>query len=341
MTRKVKVLSVLVCILALAAGSAWAQDEKVPGQGFIKARSSVVSAAAKHRGTPGLHPASAPALSSGKPALREPGPATTLGASPITGLLGYHASLQQSGLYYPTGIGVSYKGDRIYFTEYDDCDVLMLYNREYKTYVHVGWYPGPVRNRGNLYSAISNYYSDIYKIGPGGYDQWIGWAGYDCPYDYLSAIDVDMKTGDVYFTMNCSYWDWTGLYVLPAKDFGGEAYLLDSWYYDRCWGLAVKGNKIYTTSYEYGSVYVCDKYGENWDEILNGFSGPTDLGFDKLGNLFVAEWDGGSVARVRAGSTNVARIAVGLHSPYYLELDGLGRVFVSDYYGGGIWMFWK
>lgn len=342
MTRRIKALLVLVCILALTAGSVPAQDERVPGQGFIKAHSSIIPAPGKHRGTPGSHPAYTPALSPGMSPLRQPAPRATVGASPVIGLLGYHASLQQSGLYSPCGIGVSYRGDRIYITQSDDCDVELLYNKEYKTYVHLGWDPGPIRNRGNLYCTVTdNGYSDIYRVGPGGYDEWIGWAYDGCDYDYISAIDVDRATGDVYFMVNCDYWEWTALYVLPAKDFGGEAYIVDSWYDDPCWGLAVKGNKIYSTSYYDGSVWVCDKSGDNWEEIIFGFEGPCDLGFDKLGNLFVAEWDGGSVARVRAGSTNVARLAVGLDSPYYLELDGQGRVFVSDMHAGNIWMFWK
>ncbi len=339
MTRKIGALLVLVCILALAAGSVLAQEEKVPGPGYFKARSAVAPALAKHRGTPGSHPPYSLA-GSGKPALRHPSPRTTATASPTTGLLGYHASLQQSNLYYPMGIGVSYRGDRTYFTEVDDCDVYLLYNRQYKTYLHVDWYAGPIRNRGNLYfTASDNGYGDIYKIGPGANEEWIGWGGYGC--DWISAIDVDMVTGNVYFIMNCDYDYWTMLYVLPAKDFGGEAILLDEWYGEPCWGLAVKGNKIYSTDYYSGSVWVCDKYGDNWEEILYGFNGPTDLGFDKQGNLFVAEWSGGNVARVRAGSTNIGRIAVGLSSPYYLELDGLGQIFLTDYYAGTIWKFWK
>ncbi len=338
MTRKVKVLSVLVCILALAAGSVLAQEEKVPGQGFLKGRSSVAPAPAKHRGTPGSHPPYSLATS-GKPALRHPAASATVTGAPVTGLLGYHPSLQLSSIYGPYGIGVSYKGDRIYFTESNDCDVYYFQDKDYKTYEHIGWYAGPIRNRGNLYSTYSDGYGDIVKTGPGGDTQWIGWQGFGC--DYISAIDVDRLTGDVYFMMNCGQSSWAGIFVLPAKDFGGRAISLDEWYGDQCYGIAVKGNKLYTTSYWYGSVYVCDKFAENWDEILTGFNGPTDLGFDKLGNLFVAEWNSGSVARVRPGSTNVARIAVGLGSPFYLEIDGLNRVFVTDMVAGNIWMFWK
>ena len=340
MTRSVKVLLVLVCILALAAGFALAQDEKIPGpKGSIHAR-SVAPTALKHRGTQGSpHPPYSLA-SSGTPAPKRPAARTTAPTPLVTGLLGYHAGLQYSGLYDPYGIAVSYRGDRIYFTEYDDSDVYLLYNKQYKTYLDIDWYAGPIRNRGNLYFTASDYgYGDIYRIGPEGKVQPLGWAGYGC--DYISAIDVDLATGAVYFTMNCGESDWSGLFVLLPRDFGGEATLLDWWYGDPCYGLAVKGNKIYTTSYWYDTVWVCDKWAEDWDLFLSGFDGPCDLGFDKLGNLFVAEWDGGSVARVRPGSANVARIAVGLYDPYYLEIDGLNRVFVSDTHAGNIWMFWK
>jgi sugar lactone lactonase YvrE len=105
--------------------------------------------------------------------------------------------------------------------------------------------------------------------------------------------------------------------------------------------LAVRGNRILTTDYYDDAVYSCDKEGTDWYPMLYGFYGPMDLCFDKQGNLFVAEWDGGNVARVRAGKASIARIATGMETANCLEVDGRNEIFVTDYTGRTIWKLFK
>jgi hypothetical protein len=335
MTRRIQMVLVIFCVLALTAGSVLAQRSNGPERGF----GSREATASKRVLTPGKAQTQMRPLEDRGSGVAVHPPAGLLtsppaGAPSIDTFLGYQASLQAS-VYYPVGVGVSYKGERIYLTEDYEDYVYYLMNGSLKTYGYVGYELHALRNRGSLYAGTA--YGDLYKISPGGDVQLIGWDHYG---DDVAALDVDAATGAVYFIANFDY-AWTGLYKLPAGASAKEAILLAWWLDYPCWGIAVKGNKIFTTDYYDGSVYTCDKNGDHWEKVLWGFNGPTDLGFDKLGNLFVAEWDGGSIARVRAGSTKVARIAEGLSRPYYLEVDGLNRVTLTDYYGWAVWRLWK
>jgi sugar lactone lactonase YvrE len=61
-----------------------------------------------------------------------------------------------------------------------------------------------------------------------------------------------------------------------------------------------------------------------------GFRAPTAIAFDGRGNMYVANWSGGTVSRVdAAGRTSVFAEVAG--SPAGLACDGADNVYVSDY----------
>ena len=325
MIRKVQVFLVVLCILSLMAGTALAQGKADPNR-RLKTRTAVATA-----------------LALGQPSLIHP-PLNTKAVSapiPITTQLGYQASLQLGGLYYPSGIGVSWRGDTILFAQ-DEGSGNVYWHHDHiidaiptpTSYLHAA------RERGAFY--VGSYYGEVYKVVDRQYVSLRGWDEYG---DDIAALDVDLATGTVYFTTN--YYDggygeyWTGLYALPKNT--SSAILMDWWWDEPCWGIAVKGNFLYITDYYNDSIWKYPKqvqYGP-WLEFVFGLDGPTDICFDKLGNMFVAEWGGGSIARVKAGSYNIVRIASGLISPYYLQLDGSDNIYFTDYDMGAIWKLKK
>jgi hypothetical protein len=350
MTRRIKVFLVVLGILAITGGIILAQSAKVQqlNNGAIQAQPQAQSPKTT---PPGVHRSDLAVAAQHAPRsksdprlpghVRPPAPSNASNGFPaVTTYLGYKASLLDSGIPYPNGIAASYRGDRVYLTIWDDPDVYLNYLRQWTSYVFVTYDLTNIRNRGSLYVATD--WGGIFGISAGGVLTYLGYDWYD---DEVGGMDVDLATGTVYFVTN--YYDyvydyyWTGLYKLKPGASPHEAELLDWWYDYPSWGLAVKGNRIFTTDYYSNAVYSCDKEGTDWDMFLNGFDGPFDLCFDKSGNLFVAEWDGGSVARVRAGKASIARIATGMETGNCLEVDGRGEVFVTDYYGGTIWKLFK
>jgi DNA-binding beta-propeller fold protein YncE len=265
-----------------------------------------------------------------------------MGGAPGIGvlpLLGYKAILQLQGLYYPMGLGISTLGDRIYYVEEYDYYIHLLFNKKIKPLGPASPFPHCLRMRGSLY--IGDVYGGIYKIDDQNNSTLLGYDQYG---DDVSALDVDLATGAIYFVTNYmidGYNTWTGLYKLPASAAPEEAILLDWWNNGPCFGLVIKGDLIYTTDYYAQSVWICDKDGDNWSEVLPGFSGPTGLDFDSMGNMFVAEWDGGSVAAIKAGTTAIGRIAYGFSTPYYLQADAANSIYLTDMYAGKIWKLKK
>jgi len=323
MRRKIQVLLVVLCILSLMAGTALAQGKADPNR---RLRTRTAVAAPLPVGQPSLiHPPlnNKAAAVKNKPA--------------ITTQLGYQASLQLGGLYYPNGIGVSWRGDTILFAQ-DEGSGNVYWHHDHTvdaiptptSYLHAA------RERGAFY--VGSYYGEVYKVVD---RQYVTYRGGDWYGDDIAALDVDLATGTVYFVTNYEdgYDYWSGLYKLPPNT--TEAILMDEWWDEPCWGIAVKGNFLYVTDYYSGSIYKTPKQGGDWTEIVFDLDGPTDICFDKLGNMFVAEWGGGSIARVKAGSLNIVRIASGFDSPYYLQLDGSNNIYFTDYDMGAIWKLKK
>jgi hypothetical protein len=326
MRRKIQVLLVVLCILSLMAGTVLAQGKADPSR-KLKVRMPAASVAVQGQKTPS------------HPPLNKKAP--TAGFLPaITTQLGYQASLHLEGLYYPMGIGVSWRGDTILFTQAEGSgNVYWHHDHTIDAIPTPESYLNVCRERGALY--VGTAYGDVYKVVDRQYVTYLGedWFG-----DDIDALDVDMATGTVYFVTN--YWDsywgeyWSGLYKLPPNT--TEAILLDDWYDEPCWGLAVKGNLLYITDYVNDSIWTYPKKGGDWTEIVFDLDGPMDICFDKLGNMFVAEWDGGSIARVKAGGTHdIVRIASGFEYPFYLQLDGSNNIYFTDYWAGQIWKLRK
>jgi sugar lactone lactonase YvrE len=69
--------------------------------------------------------------------------------------------------------------------------------------------------------------------------------------------------------------------------------------------------------------------------FAGGFSGASSLAFDKVGNLFVANYVGGWISKV-APSGDVSTFASGFVSPLYLALDANDVLYVSDAYAGKV-----
>jgi hypothetical protein len=322
MTRKIQVLLVVVCILSLMAGTVLAQGKADPNR-KLKVRMPAASVAIQGQKTP-----SHPPLNN----------KTVNGPAVITTQLGYQASLHLDGLYYPMGIGVSWRGDTILFTQgYSSGNVYWHHDKTIDAIPTPESYLRVCRERGALY--VGSGYGEVYKVVD---RQYVTYLGEDWYGDDIAALDVDMATGAVYFVTNYyGYdYDWSGLYKLSPNT--TEAILIDSWWDEPCWGLAVKGNYLYITDYYNDSVWKTPKKGGPWTEIVFDLDGPTDICFDKLGNMFVAEYRGGSIARVKAGGAHdIVRIATGFYSPYYLQLDGSNNIYFTDYNMGQIWKLRK
>jgi hypothetical protein len=354
MRRKIQVLWVVLCILSLMAGTVLAQGKADPNR-KLKVRMPAASGAVQGQKPPSHPPLKKDAVNNGVV---------------ITTQLGYKAGLLLDNLYYPTGIGVSTRGDSIFFTQentqensfgstnltQEDSIVSNVYWHHDHTITTIpipADYLQACRVRGALY--VGSGYGEVFKVVD---RQYVTYLGDDYYGDYIAALDVDLATGTVYFVVNYyngvpdGYEYWSGLYKLPRNS--TTAILMDEWYDEPCWGLAVKGNLLYITDYVNDSIWTYPKKGGDWNEIVFDLDGPTDIGFDKLGNMFVAEWDGGSIARVKAGSwnggtvptlkagsQNIVRIASGFYSPFYLQLDGYNNIYFTDNYMGQIWKLRK
>jgi len=255
----------------------------------------------------------------------------------ITTRLGYKVGLLLDGLWYPSGIAVSKNGDSIYF------------GQGFNEYVY--WHHAqkitPIETptnglicfhvQGSLF--IGDVDGNIYRIdGRNG----VTWLGQDYYMDDVGDLDVDPQTGTIYFITNYfeDSFQWAGLYKLRQNS--STAVLLTSWTGAPSWGMALKGDYIYISDRNYGSIRRYHTLHGTWELVVDGaLNTPTDLCFDKQGNIFVTETYVGSVARVKAGSGEIVRIASGLQTPYYLAIDGSDILYVTDVEGGRIWKIRK
>ena len=62
----------------------------------------------------------------------------------------------------------------------------------------------------------------------------------------------------------------------------------------------------------------------------SGFSAPTALAFDQAGNMYVANWSGGTISKIDAAG-NITTFANISGSPAGLAFDKHGVLYVSDY----------
>ncbi len=233
---------------------------------------------------------------------------------------------------WPTGLGVSVTGDTVYINSWTG----NAYRYRPGQALEVGSGAPPLL-AGRLWGK---YYFGM----DGGF---VGYVGSGLSFDIFmfpfgpdletTALDVDRVTGIVYFAIT----DWYNGYCVFFKytpSTGTVDYLFDE-DYSPCYGIAVRGNYVYF-SFEYDDVVLrVDKRapGGRWQLVAEGLNGPDDIQFDAKGNMFVAEWDSGTIASIPAGTTKVKRIASGFFGPGYLGMDKYGNVYVSEYAGGVVW----
>jgi len=256
--------------------------------------------------------------------------------SKVTTYLGYRAAVMAEGLYYPDAIAVSSRGDSIYFGEGGSGDIFRLLNQKIAS-TPVSFDDVEVARLRNAF-YVGDDYGEIYKLGPAG--KYQHQASTPAPFDvYVSGLDIDPVSGAIYYVVNS--WDdyESALFKLPA---GSDTPIyLDSWEEDPSWGLAVKGKYLYVTDYYSDSLWSFSLESGDWEEIVTGLGGPTDICFDKLGNLFVAGYSDGTIYRIKAGTWAVSTIADGLYEPFRLQLDASNRIYFTDYGAGIIWKLFK
>lgn len=245
--------------------------------------------------------------------------------------LGYHAAFLDL-FYSPEGIGVSTRGDTVYLTD-DGDSIFRDRNHTIKGFPTPGTGLLAARLRGAIYAGDG--IGQIWKID----EESVTPRGHDLYGDVVTALDADPATGTVYFITQYSSGLWNYLYKLPPG--ATTATLITSWPDIPSWGLALKGNWLYISSYYGDAISRINKNGGSFEPAVAGLDGPTDICFDKQGNLFVAEYKGGSIARVKAGTGSIARIALGFVDPFYLQLDAQGDIFLTDPGSGEIWKLWK
>jgi len=256
--------------------------------------------------------------------------------SKVTTYLGYRAAVMADGLDEPGAIAVSSRGDSVYFGESDYGDIYRLRNQNITSTSVI---PGSVelaRLRNALY--VGDDSGDIYKLGPDGKYQHQAWTPAPVAI-YVSGLDIDSVSGAIYYVVNS--WDdyVSALFKLPAGS--NPPIYLDSWDDEPSWGLAVKGKYLFVTDYYSNSLWSYSLESGDWEEIVTGLGGPTDICFDKLGNLFVAGYDDGTIYRIKAGTWVISTIADGLYEPYRLQLDASNRIYFGDIGTGIIWKLSK
>jgi hypothetical protein len=147
----------------------------------------------------------------------------------------------------------------------------------------------------------------------------------------IFGLDID-KNGDVYFI------DLGAHFVIYRLPWGSNEPVFVAMLNFIASGVAVKGNTLYVSDYDWGKIWTLSKTGGSPTLFASGLNGPQDLIFDRMGNLYVAESVGGSIAFIRAGSTTVKRIATGFGYPPSLGLDIAGYLYFTDLETGKLWM---
>ena len=242
--------------------------------------------------------------------------------------LRFKAALLAEGLYYPEGIGVTPMGDKVFFAA-NDYDLYCYKNRAVQYVTDAPYGLHSLRFRGALYGGDN--YGNLYKL--------VNKTTLKPLVEYfenafIPALDVDKQTGFIYFVAIDNFGYWGAIFKMPP---GGGSPIWVADLYDYSWGLAVKGNFLYVSYYYENVIVKLPKFGGPELLVSDQLIGPTDLGFDNEGNIVVAEFWNGAIARIKADSGNVVRIATGLNAPYYLQLDSFGHIYFTDAYAGNLW----
>jgi gliding motility-associated-like protein len=68
----------------------------------------------------------------------------------------------------------------------------------------------------------------------------------------------------------------------------------------------------------------------NVTTVASGFSLPSGITVDGLGNIFVGDYAANTLYKIPAGSNTPAAVATGFSQPWQLAADGTGNVFIAD-----------
>jgi DNA-binding beta-propeller fold protein YncE len=235
---------------------------------------------------------------------------------------GYKIITLASGLMSPRGVGVKPSGAYVYVCTEDD----------YSLWVY---HDGAIHRLLTMPSPDAALHASRYRAGYiagsdlGQVIKFAGGAGHNLlavPYsDVITALDVDRSNGDIYFAVTSE------VYRLPK---GQNTAVHITTLPDTTWGLAVRGSQLYISQSIEGLIYRMPKSGGPLTTIASGLTGPCDLGFDGAGNLYVCDFNGGTIERLRAGTWARKTIVWDLGFPYYLGLDSKGNIYFSDFERG-------
>ena len=149
----------------------------------------------------------------------------------------------------------------------------------------------------------------------------------------IDALTVDPANGSVYFSAGNSVFN--GIYVL-RKGSSTPKLLLSLPIPNPSYGLAINGDLLYFGDYYGGAIYRIPKRGGRVRLVCSGLAQPARMVFDKGGNLYIAEFGGGRILAVKAGTTDPTVIALSAFIGA-VAVDGNGNV----YFGTNAGQLWK
>jgi len=85
-------------------------------------------------------------------------------------------------------------------------------------------------------------------------------------------------------------------------------------------------------------IMKCDTSGEGSLFAIHDLNYPSGLAFDRAGNLYVANYGGGTIVKITTNGIGSV-FAGGLDSPYPIAMDGDGNIFVANHEDHDIWKF--
>ena len=146
-------------------------------------------------------------------------------------------------------------------------------------------------------------------------------------------LDMD-ASGNTYVgtTQNVVRFDAAGNLTATYGSFGGGQ---GQFYGVSGVALGPDGN-LYVADETKGNVQVFGLDG-NYIRALTGFSGPTDIKFDKGGNFYVANFDTNQI--VKMSTSGVVALRISASRPRGLAIDPDGNVYAANFVGSVVYKF--
>jgi hypothetical protein len=328
--------ALMLCLLVLA-GVALAAS--APGKRFSAPYRSMRSAQAQSvQSLPSWGSGSKTKTPLPSPFRRAASNAPANGVPPWT-VPAYQLSQLVSGFSNPAGIGVGTLGDWVLINSFEYGD---LYGYKDDSLHYIGT-PSDQLAGGKMWGHyyFGDTYGNLFRLETDLQISYVG--GWDEPGLEVGGMAIDHATGLIYFIINYyqeypDFWSADLWRYNPAS--GNDPVPLISLEYEQSYGLAVKGNWIYETVSSEDVIIKVNKRRGAIKDFVAGLQYPGDLDFDKAGNLYVTENEGGTVAVIKSGTTRVRRIAGGFYGPVCIGLDKAGDIFFDDN-GGNLWKLIK